>query len=100
MSEQEITKTHFSENWAVEQVATHMHRGIGGWACVPNILRDLASKHRRSAFDALRIAYTLRLIEMRVENSSDDPISADELAMCPQSSDGQALAWARVRVRQ
>lgn len=95
MDHQEITQTYFSENWAIEQVAQHMPKGSEGWACVPNILRQLSPKHRRRAFDAIRIAYTLRLIDMRTEGS--EPISADDLAMCPRSLDDRPLAWARIR---
>lgn len=99
MSEQEITQTHFSENWAVEQVSTYVPRGINGWAAVPHILRELPSKHRRSAFDALRIAHTLRLIEMQpaMTLSEGSAFDSEETDMCPQDATGKPLLWARVR---
>jgi hypothetical protein len=99
MSEQEITKTHFSENWAVEQVATYVPKGINGWAAVPHILRALPPKHRRSAFDALRIAHTLRLIDMEpaMTWSEGDAFDSEEIGMCPQNTAGKPLLWARVK---
>ncbi len=99
MNEQEITQTYFSENWAVEQVATYTKTGLNGWAAVPHILRALPAKHRRSAFNALRIAHTLCLIEMEpaMTCSEVNAFTADERAMCPNDSAGKALLWARVK---
>lgn len=95
MNEQEVTQTHFSENWAVEQVVLHARTGLHGWACVPHILRVLASKHRRGAFNALRIAHMLHLIEMKAAEVGD-PMTSDELEMCPRSVEDKPLAWARI----
>lgn len=99
MAEQEITKTHFSENWAIEQVANYTRTGINGWAAVPHILRALPPKHRRSAFNALRIAHTLQLIEMEPV-SFRDAFDAEQLEMCPKDASGHPLVWARVPARQ
>lgn len=97
MNEQEITQTHFSENWAIEQVANYTRTGVNGWAAVPHILRALPSKHRRSAFNALRIAYTLRLIELELlERNNSFAFTAEEMELCPKDATGQALVWARV----
>lgn len=97
MNEQEITQTHFSENWAVEQVARHVRTGLAGWAAVPHILRTLPEQHRRSACNALRIARTLLLIEMQPWSIAD-PFTATEVAMCPLDDNGNSLTWARVKV--
>lgn len=98
MNEQEITQTHFSENWAIEQVANYTRTGLDGWAAVPHILRGLPPKHRRSAFNALRIAHTLHLIEME-PLSFRDAFDALELEMCPKDASGKPLVWARVAAK-
>lgn len=93
----EITQVHFSENWAVEQVANWAPRGLAGWAPVPHLLAAVPMKHRRSAFNALRIAHTLLLIEL-APKAYNDSFTPEELGMCPQGADGP-LVWARVKPR-
>ena len=96
MNEQEITQTHFSENWALEQVTKFTRTGLAGWAAVPHILRSLPPKHRRSAFNALRIAHTLHLIEMQAL-SFRDAFDTEEVEMCPKDASGKPLVWARLQ---
>ncbi len=106
MSEQEITQTYFSENWVLEQVGKYQQ---DGWAFVPDLVRQLAPKHRRNAFNAIKIAHTLLLIELvPAEQGRTQCIAQlggqlllpdDERAMCPHRSDGTPLCWARVAHR-
>lgn len=99
MNEQEITQTHFSENWAIEQVANYAARSCRGYASVPDILHALPPKHRRSAFNALRIAHTLHLISLEPDTNLLAVLSSEEMDMCPKDASGQPLVWARVQQR-
>jgi hypothetical protein len=92
--EVEKTEVHFSEAWAVQQVAHYIQERTG-LAFLPHIIEPLPARYRAAAIVALLQAATAGVIELRPDGGTSK-FSKTELECSPEACDGSPLLWARI----
>jgi hypothetical protein len=90
----EDTQTHFSDSWAVEQMAEHVDPAVG-LAFVPTVVLELPPIHRMAALAAIKRSAVAGLIELRPDGGLGR-FTQVELDAAPAAWDGSSLLWARV----